>query len=1826
MKKTLQYLIALCCFLAINNPVRATHLMGGNLTYTYIGQTGSLYNYEVTLKLYRYCASGSSNLPNDMNLGIYEEDTLNPNSPKSLVSSVVMPLISQQYITPPSSDTSCHFTTVVCVEEGVYQTTISVSSTIGGYHLISDRCCRNNNIANLDTPQDAGQAYYAFMPPTNLINNSPTFAAAPVPFLCQNDTVGILNSAFDADGDSLAYSFVVPYNGIATPMNNQGNPPNNYPWPIPIVTYANANYSVTQPFGTGSFAAVDGSTGLTTYFANTQGYYVVAVEIREYRNGVLVGVTRRDLQIIVIVCPVNPAPQLASAGGTVYTVLEGQNLCFNTDFTDSNGDSLYLFHSGDVFNSAIINPTATLTDVVGDSTLSTQFCWTTGCNQGRNTSYQFSITVNDNGCPAKTTNIVYTINVINTPKPASMSGIDTICSNQLTGLTYSVPSIAGYTFNWVVTNGAQVSGAHTHTIGVDFTGSGIATVSAITINPYGCPSDTLTKTIYIRSAPAANAGTDVAFCSGASTSIGTSSTSGITYSWSPSTGLSSNTISNPTVTLTNATSSPIVNSYIVTTNSIGCSNTDTVLVTVAPIPTANAGNNVGLCSNTTAQLGTIVTSGYTYSWSPSSGLSNSAVSNPLISLVNSGSVPDTFYYAVIVQNVGLCRDTDTVRVVVNPVPTANAGSDVTYCSGDSDVVGFTATSGYTYSWLPTTSLSSNTISNPTVNATNATQSVVTFNYAVITTWFGCRDTDSVAVNVKPLPISNAGTNTLLCSGNISNLGTAPTTGYTYVWAPPTGLSNINLSNPTLTLTNTNSIPDTLQYYVTTTLNGCTTSDTVRVVSSPVPIAVAGTDVTFCSGQSASIGSSTTSGYTYSWSPATGISSPTIANPTVTLTNATTAADTTHLILITTWFGCQDRDTVDAIVKPLPLSEAGANTSLCDGDTINLGTTTTAGYTYVWTPATLLSNATISNPQLIVSNAGPSIDTLGYLVSTTLNGCTTTDTTTILVNPLPVVQATATPTAICLGASTTLNGTGAATYNWATSTNPTVSIGTGASLSVSPMLSTTYIATGTSTATCTNTTTVSVTVNSLPNVTATSANDTICNGDTLQLNANGASTYTWYGLGSATSIGTGSSILVSPTADSSFVVQGTDGNSCQNRDTIRIVVSPAATISIISGTVSLCPGVTGVVYYVNNSNPNSTYQWSITNGTLVTGQGNDTATIDWPTAGAGTITVIETTTTGCRSHPVVLPVTINTLLTPATATGPQVLCANQASGIIYFSLQTTGSNYTWHVSGGNVTSTNPTTTANVTINWTLTGPATGYVWYEENDTTSTSICYGVSDSIDVTINPVPVTSAIQGVSSVCVNDTTTFSVTNTTGNSYQWSIPNGTIISGSGTNTITVVWTTAGNDSIIVSEINSFNCRGARVFQLITVNALPNAFAGADASFCVGNNVQLQASGGTTYVWTPATGLNNAGISNPVANPSSTTTYTVLVTDANGCKKADDIIVTVNSLPNATAGADTSICLNSSASLNAGTGVNYSYVWSPNGSLTNSTTASPTANPTTTTQYTVVVTDGNSCVASDSVTVTVNALPTADAGQDTSSCNGTPVTLSANGGTSFLWSPAAGLSSTTINNPVANPIGTTTYTVEVTDVNGCKDIDDVEITINAQPIAGFVIDTILGTEATCNGVLVKFTNTSEPKSSPLTYYWQFGDGGTSTEENPTHLFDFSQTGNIILTATIDKCSSTYPMPNPVQSLADYLSKAPNVVTPNDDGKNDCFRLGREGSFDDCSEMKIFNRWGKLVFETDATHKCWNGRNKSTGTDEPEGVYFYVLRVKDFQLKGTVELIR
>ncbi|MFN5346125.1 MAG: gliding motility-associated C-terminal domain-containing protein [Bacteroidota bacterium] len=1971
-------------FLMTTQTASATHLMGGNMTYEYLGLNSGtgLYDYRVTLKIYRLCDPGSSQLPISTSLGAYQNNPGNPNL-KQRIALATLNLISQQAIVPPNAGASCSFAPNVCVEEGVYQTTISVPANTTGYYFMADRCCRNNNIDNLNNPGATGQAYYAYAPNPTIDNNSPTFAVPPVPFICANDTVSILNQAIDVDGDSLSYAFVTPYAGISSSGSPNPTAPTNYTWPIPTVTYA-TNFSNTTPFGLNSYAAIDATTGLGVYVSPNQGYYVVAVEISEYRNGVLIGVSRLDIQIIVITCPTNPAPAISSSQ-TTYTIQEGQTLCFNVGYTDPNGDSLFLTHTGDIFNSTLVNPTATLANASGDSVVSSQFCWTTSCNQGRTTPYQFSTSATDNGCPAKVTNTVYTINVINTPAPTVMNGPDTLCLNAATGIAYSVASTSGYTYQWLVTNGSQVSGTNTASATVNFTSSGLATVSIIALNPFGCPSDTLTKTVFIKPQPSAIAGSDVSFCSGGSATLGTSTTSGYSYSWSPATNLSSGSISNPVVTIGNTGTAPSSTTYILTTTFDGCTNKDTVVVTSNPFPVANAGNNASICSGSSAPLGTLATTGYTYSWTPSSGLSNGSISNPVFSLTNTGNVPDTLQYVVLVSNgfscsttdtvqvivrpvptavagidtifcsggsgtigsvttsgyayswspstgltsptgssstvsltnsttandtvsyiltttwfgctakdtvkvivkpvptanagsnlylcsgvngqlgtistsgynytwtpaTGLsnpnvsnpivsltnngittdttfyylntdlagCQNYDTVRVVIGPVPTANAGLNQTICSGQSVTIGTTATSGYTYSWSPATGLNSTTLSDPTSSATNSGSSPITITYSVIATWFGCKDTATVDVTIKPVPVSVAGNNQLLCSGSTVQLGGTTTNGYTYVWTPGTNLNDSLISNPTLTDTTTGLTPDTLLYSVTTELNGCISSDTVQVVLSPVPTAQAGNDITFCSGQSGTIGDLAISNYNYSWSPATGLGNASQASTSVTLTNNTTAVITNNYILTTNLFGCIDNDTVAVNVKPLPISEAGAAVSSCDGDTVTIGAIATNGYTYVWTPGAGLSSDTSATTQVYISNTGAAASTVYYTVTTTLNGCTTSDSVAVTSNPLPIVTAQAAPAAICFGQSTSITASGATSYNWVELANPGVSVGTGSTLSVTPQSTTTYIVEGTSSVNCINYDTITITVNPLPIVQILSASTDLCNGDTLTLTASGATTYNWIDLTSGNSLGSSSTINVFPSANTSYALVGTDGNSCVNSDTIDVTVNPAPTINAITGTLSVCPGSNGVQYWVVNPNSTSIYNWFVTNGTIATGQGNDTISIDWSgTQSPAIISVIEVTDLGCPSDSVQLQVNINIVLDPVAPTGASTLCADLAQNIPYSTTNTPGSIYTWHIQGGSIVSGDGT--SNVIVDWNVTGPQVVALWYDENSTTIDTVCAGVSDTLYVTINPTPITSAITGNNAICVGDSSTFSVVNTIGSTYNWSITGGTLNNISTSNTISATLTTVPGATITVQETNSYGCIGTPVTYNVTVNALPNADAGTNDTICNGTTTVLNASGGTSYTWTTNSTLDNLTISNPVANPSSTTTYYVLVTDANGCKNSDSVTVLVNQLPNVIASSNAAICIGASTTITGSGATNYS--WSPATGLDNSNISNPTANPTSTTTYVVIGTDNNGCSNSDSTTITVNPLPTAVVSTGGIICNGGSISLTASGGTSYSWTPATGLNNATIDNPIASPTTTTTYTVIVTDANGCTDDDQVTVDVNDQPVASFAIDSAI-TVIGCEGVEITLINNS---TFALNYEWNFGDGTTSIDANPNHIFAFGSSNGITLIAYNNQCSDTLVTPFSPGQLADYFSNIPNIFTPNNDGINDCFNLGANTKFEDCSSWEIYNRWGTKVYTSSTAQPCWNGKKDNTGEDQPAGTYFYILKAGNADYKGTVMLNR
>jgi hypothetical protein len=231
---------------------------------------------------------------------------------------------------------------------------------------------------------------------------------------------------------------------------------------------------------------------------------------------------------------------------------------------------------------------------------------------------------------------------------------------------------------------------------------------------------------------------------------------------------------------------------------------------------------------------------------------------------------------------------------------------------------------------------------------------------------------------------------------------------------------------------------------------------------------------------------------------------------------------------------------------------------------------------------------------------------------------------------------------------------------------------------------------------------------------------------------------------------------------------------------------------------------------------------------------------------------------------------------------------------------------------------------------------------------------------------------------------------------------------------------------------------------LTVNA------GSGNVICQGSTVMIggTATGGTpgyTYSWAPASSLNSSSISQPNASPTTTTTYTEYVTDLCGTSTSSTVTVTVNNLPNVTAGANpgTSICTGSSVTLNGGGAVSYN--WS------NSVTDNVAFTPSATTTYTVTGTDANGCSNTNTITVTVNPLPAVGGNASPSStlCEGSMLTLSGTGASTYSWSGGV------TDNVPFTALNSGTYTVTGTDANGCSNTGTVSITVNQLPVVAYV---------------------------------------------------------------------------------------------------------------------------------------------------------------------------
>ncbi len=1141
---------------------------------------------------------------------------------------------------------------------------------------------------------------------------------------------------------------------------------------------------------------------------------------------------------------------------------------------------------------------------------------------------------------------------------------------------------------------------------------------------------------------------------------------------------------------------------ITVTDANGCFGTDSIVITVNPNPSvlATASDSI-ICEGTSTNLSAIASDGtalYTFTWNPG-GLSGQ---NQTV------SPNDTTVYTVLATDANGCSASDSITIFVTPKPSVSVGaSDLTICLGDSTTLTASANGAlppYTFNWSNGLGAGANKTVAPTQTTT----------YTVTTTDANsCQSIDSVTITVLPnLNVSISATPSSICEGDSTRLmvtvsgGRAP---YAYRWDP-----NI-LGNPDQTIRPTQT---TTYGFTVTDANGCTGIAAITITVNPKPAVNITTDKDMiCAGEAVTLTAEATGtgNLMYQWSNGASGNQQTV-NPTET---------TTYVATVTDGNGCSDVDSVTILVNPRPATTIQASPStICLGGSSVLTVTTTGGtapYTFQW-------NQNLgTNDSVTVS---PTQTTTYEVIVTDANGCSDTAQVTITVTPGLNVSISANDSTLCEGDTATLtaasDGLPPFTYVW------NQGLSNNSTHRVSPLQTTTYIVTITDSDGCVGTDSIRIGVSPRPTIQASADKDTICAGDAVVLTAQGAGgtgnlNYQW-------SNGVmGTSQIVNPTQTTVYTVTVTDTNGCTNRDTttasVRVVVNPRPDATIQASPSTICLGGSSVLTVTTTGGTALyTFQWNQNLGT------NDTVTVS-PTQ-TTTYSLTITDANGCRDTAQVT-ITVTPGLTATIAANDSVLCEGQKATLTVNSDGLTPFTYQWNqglpASTTQMVMPLQTTTYSVTV-------------------TDANGCVGM-DSITITVNPSPEVEVAADQDTICAGEPVRLTAAGSGGVGtlmYRWS-------NGASGNQQTVNPTETTTYTLTVTDANGCtNIPDANDSVRIVVNPRPDATIQASPStICLGGSsvLTVTTTGGTapyTFQWNQNLGTNDS----VTVSPTQTTTYEVIVTDANGCSDTAQVTITVTPGLDVNLTTNTgveTICQGDSITLNTNVGnglAPYTFTWNP--SLPN--TQNPRVSPSQTTTYRVTVTDANGCVGTDSITIIVNPAPTVvvAASMDTI-CTGERVTLTAqgSGGTSpltYRWSNGV-----TEPQQVVTPNQTTTYIVTVTDANGCTNNnsrDTITIVVHPRPIANAGPDTVA-----CSGGSITLQASASNGTPPYTFNWSQDLGtGASVIITPSqpNTYKLTVTDANGCTATDEVFVDVFPLPTDLpQDSITACANVPTALAPN-----------------------------------------------------------------------------
>ncbi len=1597
---------------------RSTHISGADITYKWL--SGNTYQLNVTL--YRDCAGIAA----PSTVGVNYSSVSCSFSGSFNLSRVAGTGQEISHVCS-SAVTTCSSGTLPGIQKYDYVGTVTLpmvcTDWIFGYAV----CCRNCAITTLSySPTNCSGVPGTYVEATlnnraAPTNSAPVFTNIPVAFFCVGQAFHYNHGAFDADGDSLVYSFVTPRSQAGTNV------------------VFKPGYSASSPLSSSPAITLDNSGDITITPTQLE-VGVMTILVKEYRNGVLIGSVVRDMEVYTQNCS-NSLPTSSGINGSGnfdLVTCPGKLLTFRISSGDPN--------STQTVTMTCINNISGSTFVASPSQFpSGTFNWTPTIAQARPQPYTFLIIVQDNNCPFLGFQ-TYSFTILVPPLSTTIATTNSNCAIPGSG-TASVTAVGSAPFSYSWTPGGSTNSTANNLVGGNY--------SCVVTDKYGCTLSASTSIFSPSILSLTSTMQNNVSCKGRSDGIINLTANGgvspFTYSWSPNvssnanaTNLSSgnyrctvtdangctrsmtSTITQPPTlnstmsppvnlncnginigaasvvasggtspyqynwlpgnsTLANVTNLSAGNYQVIVSDSKGCTTSSSVVVTEPAPIVLSAITQSTFCGASNGTLDVNVSGGkgpYSYLWSPGN-ISMKQVT---------GVAPGNYSVQVTDANGCLSNVSTSVNAIPNPTLSLNTITDVTCFNGNNGSASvniFNGTAPFTYQWLPSGG-----------NTSSANQ-LSSGNYRVnVTDANGCTSSVSLSISQPPVLIATTSSIIATCGNNNGSASVVATGGispYNYSW------SNGSVGNPTIA-----NLSAGTYSVVVTDYAGCTSSSSLSISNTGILIpSIASSTTPNCFGSNDATATVTiiggTAPYSYSWSQ----------NPS-TYSTAVGLSNGTYTVTVTDANGCSSATSILISEPPELLASSIASTPVtCYGGSNGRAEVNSSGgvppYTYSWVGypngTSFLNNRTAGT----------------YLVTVTdSHGCTV-NSIAIINEPSQLVLSSSSTASTCgnsNGAASVSVVGGLSPYNYLWPQSGTT--GT----QINNLNAGSYTVNITDNNGCTISSSIGVSNINGPTASMSSLTSVNCygNNDGSAIVAVSGGTppfnYSW-----SCSTQNIDSISGIPVGTHSVVV--TDGNGCVTTVPFNIP-QPSRLFSSATSSAITC-------YADNNGQATISVNGGVAPYSYLWSNGLTTSSIS--NLSVGNYSAIVTDSKGCTST---ASATISqpTILTASTVVN-NVRCFNQTSGSAIVSATGGSSIYTYQWSNGQT-------------GQMATGLSAGNYQVVATDSRGCS-----TTSSFVVSQPTQVQTSISSFPTSCGNSNGVVSALASGGISpynYNWTPGNISSTQIAGLN--------SGNYFVEVSDAN-----GCSITSSTTISSIapPSATISSVSNIsCYGGNdgrASVTVANGTApfnYSWSPQGG-NSAS-----ASGLSSGMYTVLITDANGCSSTTSTYISQPSnmvvVPSSTSG----ICGNSTGTAIvqvSGGRAPYSYTWSSGETGINYIDSLPEG------LFSVVVSDNNGCSQTKSIVVrNTGVMSLTNGATNAPNCfggNDANATVSVSGGTApytYSWSPNVSSSNSAIGLSMGR------YDVTITDANAC--VSTIAVLINEPP--ELLVSAAAGASVTCYG--------------------------------------------------------------------------------------------------------------------------------------------------------------